>query len=994
MHAAPIALALSLCSSSVDPAGDEALPVGAEAPAGAWVTHGGSPARSRASSTEPVRDQPQLAWSVGAEGTIEGDPLVWGNRVFLAVSSSEGRALHLLDLRDGSTTARVAFPKAEGPLWPALWRNDLVVVVGSTIEAYRLGAKGLIEVWSYTADQALGPPLLFEDELYVVAGSTLLRLEIGRDEPVWSTAGEWRGRPSLYGEELWVPEVPTGGMGLRRVSRESGAPGTRHVVMAMPGELTAPPPGRAFAAVMGREFLLYLDPPLEMQPGASASCIGQAKSRTSPGETWPVSHLFHRSEAAQVEGEWMTLIEPPGDARMWMRSAEKGVLPLATPQTHPVLTASEGPPARARDVVYLAGVALDLTSHRLLWRLPGEVQGPMIPARDTVLVQRGERLLEAWRARRLVEASGLTTGGLADDAEALGEARAVLQDGTIQAGAFELAQRGDEPVLRFVRRAGSSRNLTRREQTPLDQVALVLDAADRILHTSGPVALLRGADALIGAELAEDYADLAIEALQSKDYLLVGRLVERARAAGASETSLKRPLAQLERHASKGSSERREERAAEVEARLAILDGIPAERLCALAEALPADEHDLRYHLLRRVLAGDPTHDRAWGFLSQLAMGHRLRLLAEVAEEHPADARLADQVRSLLPEGLDPGDGPFQTAEWVEFLIALERSEVRILEPRPAATDLSHDERKLGSASLNWRPDLRGFQSEQLFVISPVTRPGAIARCLSLGELVCEALDGIFAGGVHRRDERYRLQIHLFESKKEYLAQSSKGGGGHAGLAWTAGHFSPLENVSRLFLPSGDEGFADVRLTFVHELTHQWIHNRCPLFTNAESVLRYQKPPTHGHWVVEGFASLIEEFRFDTETWTWTPENSTSRRRDLVANAEPDQLLPWDKVLAGTYRDFSKLSNRGKHPIPMRTHLGRVSKATEKTLYYAQAQAVCYYLFQAEDGALRDRLLAYIGAYYSGDEAAMEIERALGRSPQEIGEAAVRFAKE
>jgi len=965
---------------------------GALAPAGAWVTHGGSPARTRAAATRALRGVPHRAWSFEAPGPIEGDPLVWANCVVVSHRLEQGRGIALLDLRDGALLGELTFPEAELPLAPCLW-DDLLLVRAGGLSAYRVGVRGIRSRWTKLADERYGPPLLYRDEIYVVDGDQLVRLDATSAQEVWRDEGRHHGRPSLRGDRVYVPGSDGEFATIDAVSRADGRHVSSQQPVATPGGLPAgTDPGSAFVSVMSEHRILYLEHGIDWRPDQPTRSLVVTAGSTEPEQALPAHWLYQRVEAAEVPQGWLGSTQNE-EGGLWFLARAENYVPLASASSHPELAGRRDAPSRSGNVAYLAGSAVELGSHVVLWRLPGEAL-VTIPASEAVLVQRDERRLEAWRTHDPVGSSHLAygTGELTKESARVDDARVVFADGAIDTGDFQLAERRGEPTLVKLRRTGSDRDLTRQVLRSLDDTLLVLDADDSVVYAAGPTALLRGAEALIAQRLGADYAALAVESLPARDYALLERIVTRARELGVEEQELARAVRQLERHAEEGASRREPDKARAVEARLVQLESAREDRLVGMAAALPPDEHDLCYELLLAGLLEAPGHSAGHDQLAQLPALLRIALLREVEQARPGTTAVAEAVRALLPAGLTPPE-PFATLEWLAFLEALERAPVTLLDPRPDSADLGPAERKLGSAALHWRSDLKGFESDNLFVITPISRPGAIARCLALGELVCEALDEIFAGGENRRDLRYPLTILLFESKEEYLEQSAQKGG-HLDLGWTAGHYDELDNVSRLFLPAGDEDFDNVTRTLVHELTHQWVRNRCPLFTNEEAVRARQRPAPRGYWIVEGFASLIEDFQFDTAAWSWSPENANSRRRDVATSAAAEQLVPWDALFTVDAVAFFGLGREHALEIPLKTRLGRLQKASALSLFYAQAQSACYYLFSGENGRHRPALLAYLAAYYRGADSDLGVDTEFGATAEELGTRALEFGRE
>ncbi len=64
-----------------------------------------------------------------------------------------------------------------------------------------------------------------------------------------------------------------------------------------------------------------------------------------------------------------------------------------------------------------------------------------------------------------------------------------------------------------------------------------------------------------------------------------------------------------------------------------------------------------------------------------------------------------------------------------------------------------------------------------------------------------------------------------------------------------------------------------------------------------------------------------------------------------------------------------------------------------RSLFYAQSTAVCHYLFMAEGGKYRKRLLDYLTAHYTGQIDKLDIEKAFGMSELKLGRRAVEHAR-
>jgi hypothetical protein len=75
---------------------------GAVAPMNRWTTQGGCAARRGVTASEPVAGMLETAWEWRPKGEIEGEPLVWDDRIVVAVRTGDAsRSLHVLRLADG-----------------------------------------------------------------------------------------------------------------------------------------------------------------------------------------------------------------------------------------------------------------------------------------------------------------------------------------------------------------------------------------------------------------------------------------------------------------------------------------------------------------------------------------------------------------------------------------------------------------------------------------------------------------------------------------------------------------------------------------------------------------------------------------------------------------------------------------------------------------------------------------------------------------------------
>ncbi len=425
-----------------------------------------------------------------------------------------------------------------------------------------------------------------------------------------------------------------------------------------------------------------------------------------------------------------------------------------------------------------------------------------------------------------------------------------------------------------------------------------------------------------------------------------------------------------------------------------------------LAEGAPS----LAASLYGAVLVAAPEHSEALAAVDALPEDSRLPLWRKALEANPSAQALGSRVREMFPAGVTP-EGGFLPLEWLDLGVAVDRLGVRLVfDPEAKTPGLIPAERKLGTYrhSKVWgRADLIGFRSDHLFLVTPLRDARAIRDCLVRGELVCGTLDQLFRGVERRRSEDEKAAEHdmmtvfLFESRDEYLrlGESLRVRGMSSRHSFTAGFYSAYDRISRFYLPERGDPYQGLRETLAHEITHQWIFERCPGFTNEEAIAAILEGRSllPGAWIVEGFASLMEELHYDDGAGTYGLMNPKAGRLDTVANCPEGGLLDWGRLFALNYAQVVQLDPHPYEPellVPISWLEGRVRIMTETALFYAQSAVACHYLFSHEEGALREGLLRFLVAYYSGNEAGVDMEAAFGIKAEELGRRVWRHSQE
>ena len=452
-------------------------------------------------------------------------------------------------------------------------------------------------------------------------------------------------------------------------------------------------------------------------------------------------------------------------------------------------------------------------------------------------------------------------------------------------------------------------------------------------------------------DLGEQLARVASQALRAGDAELATRLVTEAEVLGASGRNLSLVRSEAQR----------------------IAGPKPEPRASQRRPALLAEEEAAREQLLRELAeaaraAGDARAKRA--FLDELFAR---------APEHPAGLA---ELRRLLPAGapLAAGEG----RAWLEFLELARACPVELVSASEAGRTPTPEETRLAAERETWRPDALGYRSERLLVITAGTPPDAVARTLRAGELVCDVLERIFGGS---RAAPGRLELVLYPTRAEYLEHSDSDLGGlESVLGFTAGHFDLGEELSRLFLPDGDEDGARLLGVSAHELTHHWLATRS----------RFGAPrsagASPGFWIVEAVATWAEELRLDPLARTWSTAPARAASLDTLVNAGPRDLIPWRTLLACSFDDYCKLETRTTCTLGLDWQLGAHAPRSPMQLFYAQGGALAHYLYEAEGGAHRELFLRAVEGYYRGQP--VDVAGALRTTPEDLGERVRVWARE
>jgi len=290
-----------------------------------------------------------------------------------------------------------------------------------------------------------------------------------------------------------------------------------------------------------------------------------------------------------------------------------------------------------------------------------------------------------------------------------------------------------------------------------------------------------------------------------------------------------------------------------------------------------------------------------------------------------------------------------------------------------------------------------GVETSEIVFLTPMKRTDIVKSCVSLARFTARALEEMFKTDAPKRGTSDPLVIYLYENHKQYVELSGRGRdeAPNPTIAMSAGHYTSTENVSRFFWPDRPGAWESVKGTFVHELTHHWIQERNPRWARADEPQGDARYTVPGVWIVEGMAVFMQDSRFDLDRGTWDLFNPKALYLDSVQSiAGRNELIDWKKQYTITKVELhQKVKTSGRQG----TYNGRWNlfayPMNEMVLWYQQAGATCAYLYFAENGKYRERLLDYVTNYYTGKKDKTSIEAAFGMSEQELGKKVEEFAR-
>lgn len=971
---------------------------GARAPSGTWYARGGCAARCGVTDTVLPFGRPRTLWTYTSDGELEGEPLVWHDDIVLEVrNGSGGRRLELVTLAAGARVARTDWRSSARPLSPSLYDDYVLVHDGAhALELHDVSARSFDLVWTLAATNDVRAPLLFEKEVYACVDGALERWEVGASERTWTVKSEFRGELCLRGPWIYALEYRAGYATLARYNRADGAPGDAWTVGQHGGaipELDAPVQSRI--SVLDPQAFVYHSLPVPLTDGSSRTLA--RVDLAAPGSHALLAPTL--GESVDWERGWIGYTNYEGGSTSLLRLSglvDEAAQELASTLEHPEFVTGTPPLAIAAGACLVGARAFDVDDGRVLWSLETPVIGRAIPVDGGVLLRTAPNTLVALGASspRASATAAIPLAFSQLDGK-LQKARAVLSDGAVLVGAFEAGAAAGELVYT----GGGARRVLE-----AGAIAQFEDAEGRIRGCSNTRRIVEWSRASMRAELADAYTELAAAAVAAKDHELARRCVKRAQANGGKDAELERTSKRAEELAKKPTTPNKKAKA-DLDAREAELQRRPITGLARRAAKLSADApFEARYELLRAVLRRDAR-----------------------------SAEALDALRALLPAGLvdDPSADP---AGWLEFARLLQGLEVRVVptEASADAADPARDALKL--ARTRWRPDLKGLATPRAVVIAPADRPTALANAMRLSDAAVEAIAALCAAGAapdtatRAAAERRPLVIHLYGSRAEYAARAPAAAGTEPARA---GHVDVQTGILHCALAPGDERLVRHSEALAYEVARAWLGARQPrpieyvppppeppkaaakAANETRAAAASQPAPTQPTdaapaqvqtpeppqppqsqppasqpaeskpaaearaWVLDGACSLAagavaQRTRIAPEV-RWSEFTALSRVLDLRG-----RLFSWAPFVEFGVQEIEGFARRPLRSPPPAQYLGAPPKPWTGEAIRAQAGSLCHYLYYAEEGKHRARLLAEFARCAQGASGELDFAATFG----------------
>ncbi len=918
-----IATALALCVGS-DPA-----PLRAQSAASReWNQPRGDAARSGATAMAPVSAEPTIAWRRQLPGKLASEPVTWGGLV--SVVAADDGALTLLVYRARTGDLIASRPLGKGT-WAQLaaWQGRIIVAEKDGLRGFPLKNGKIGSPWRKKGDLQ-GGACIVGGKIAIRDGAKikLFDARTGRElaKANWLPKGGDRDGEDAYatlavrrdGSRTFIA-----GVSRTRADRTL----RMHVLEVQDIDGKRP----KFGNLTTHEIVkIVKDPSVEdrralilgwLEGGERGGWYVTARSKAGG---WNGSLVVDPDETRKKKSSdivtWPAAaggrlygFDRPGSLRMLTADrkeralTERGSLPQG---------ARVGPATASSGVLCFGNWAMEIESGRTMWVLPDlppiETVTPVADA--FMLLGAGSSLICIAEAGAVTaQADGVATTG-SESAPPPPEAGdgVLLTSGEKLLGTFEL---GDDDTI--VVRPGADDAVT----VPITDVALGEEGGDVVFRGEEPNVLAAWENVLDGVFVRG--LQTALVAYRNERLLADSRrLIADMRRYGAGNALLE-----------------------EYEASLAGKSENPNANM--KKKRLGPIEDKARKEALAQVFAAvDWCTERDYG-------GAATALLA-YAEREGVDAERIDALAAArLPGGFPWADDADAGRIWFTWAKAIVPAGGEFL---PQSSPLWN--RVRGAAP--WNRDTLGLRTKNTLLFSRTEDIAIVGMCLRVGEGTVRALEHLLGKGAGALSQP--LDVRLHKDRKEYLEEKTPSG---SALPWSAGYFSPSENVSRFYVPDPERSVEPLgrglSKTLAHELTHHWLSMR---WLGSGSTARGGGVP--GYWIVEGFARFIEDQAMEMGRRAGRLDDPTVNSLDACSQvAKQGKLIDAAELVGMTQIDFGKIPEKHVADVELRNTVGN-RRLDYRALFYEEAGSLVFFLMNQRGEEGREALIDYMRKHYRG----------------------------
>jgi|LakMenEpi03Aug12_release.lakeMendotaPanAssembly.Ray.scaffolds.fasta_scaffold01623_29 hypothetical protein len=918
-----------------------------------WHQPGGSALRWNSSETEPLLTEPKLLWAKDL-GAMALQPIAWGDTLFVITSQGSSRKLQALSAIDGTPLGQAVLGSQE-ELFLGAWESQVVVVQREVISLFSHRGKD-IKLMRSLPGKYSGEPLLWKNLLFVESQKTLQAVDLSAMRVVASTPGVYKG--------LTLADPVGNQLGYVQSATHPNYVGLFITASRLPIDAWVK------GGKEGKAEPSFVIDVAKLIPLKIEQDIGQAAvMRVGADETWGIVGTkalqgFTKTAYGLIvkdgEARGIMIVGRPALVRGGMYGfSEEGVLihQQLDGSYYPVIDAAErpqdaqaGPPTGARQVLYLGNWAVDVTTRRVLWvssSVPKNLPAlPLGPGR--IAFVEGKKLSMFGSGAPREAASAAIAGGTSRRS-APGEGNGVvLFDGTRLDGDIVEGAEGKLIVGK-----------EKRSFTDAD-FALVEAGGEADLRPGGEWPLFLAWRSSLARAHREALTGLFEKYRSQRLTDECRRIVEESTRLGASAAELK-----------------------SFNDRLAGTTRSTASNLEAQRERIAGEEKGLRTASADRAVAAlEWCASRSWTRAASALAGFSLQI-------SPQDERAL----KLAAEWIDPAfpwaDKPEATEQWLAWSESLLASEGEFVAKDAAIWK--------GFRGKIWESGTIVLRSRNLVLVSREQDREIVSGVLRDGELAIGALELLLSDNPHGRRaarDSERLQVRLHRNREDYLNENGEEGA--AKLSWTAGYYSPGENVSRFYVPEENRVLSGMReqqlfSVVAHELTHHYLDQVWSPMPGGQSRSRADAP---GFWVIEGIARFVEDQVLEFERHGPGFDDPTVESLDAAAVLSGlGELFPAAKILDMDNNGFQSLTKIEEGvEIKLRNTLqGR--RYTPTAVFYDQAGALSYFFIHAQGPEGRAKFIDYMRRAYTAKQR-KEAWKQLGyETPEALQKAFEEFLK-